>query len=658
MNSRLTEKLVIIFLTAAVSTGAEQENPGSGSFEEPIRLGSADSKQTASEQGHEFWSFQPLRPALPLVLATRQGNWSHTMMDWFVLEKLEEEELQLSPEANRSTLIRRLYFDVLGLPPSPEQVLRFVQDESPLAYSQLIDRLLGNPHYGERWARHWLDIARFAESNGFERDEDRPSAYRYRDFLIETLNQDLPYHQFVSWQVAGDLLAPGNSLANAATGFLVGGVANITQTEKEFERDRYDELDDMATTVGTAFLGLTIGCARCHDHKYDPISQREYYRFLASFAKTVGRPVPLKKTTAHEGGEMEMVYAAKEIGSRFSNTDMKEFNVFGDKDRFVLNANVHFLDRGDLAGKQEIMSQGFFQVLTANESTDDRWTKQGQGPVPLRIALANWLTDVEFGAGRLLARVIVNRLWQHHMGVGLVSTPSDFGSRSGRPSHPELLDWLALQLIRHDWQLKPIHRLIITSAVYRQSYRQDRVAARIDPQNRLLWRRSLRRLDAEVIRDAMLAVSGVLDMAMFGPGTLDEASRRRSIYFTVKRSELMKSLQRFDAPDALQGMGRRQTTTVAPQALFILNNKQVTSYAESFARRIKSVTTAELTRAVDNAFLVAVSRVPRPDERTQMVGFVKNRMAMLSASQDPEPQHALSDLCHLLLCCNEFIYVE
>jgi hypothetical protein len=623
-----------------------------------VEMGAPDPRDDAAlrsavdiDAGQQFWSFLPLGNYEPPEVP--ETEWVLTSIDRFILARQQASGVEPSPIADRHTLLRRAYFGLTGLPPTPEETEAFVSDSSPRAYERLVDELLRNQHYGERWARCWLDVVRFAESNGFEKDEDRPTAYHYRDFVIRALNADMPYDQFVRWQVAGDLLAPDSPSSRAATGFLVAGVENIIQTEKDFERDRYDKLDDMASTVGTAILGLTIGCARCHDHKFDPIPQRDYYRFVSTFGKTVSAELPLG-----EKGKSPLAYVAVDVGSELTVSD--NLNVGTKIENFVLKSDVYFLNRGDVKRKQDIVTQSFPQVLMRADGQEMFWQEDGERKRAPRVALANWITDVEHGAGHLLARVIVNRLWQHHIGNGLVSTPSDFGAQGERPTHPELLDWLASKLVKGGWRLKPIHRLVMTSAVYRQSYRSDAKGERIDPQNRLLWRRSLRRLDAEVIRDAMLAVSGQLDRTASGPGTLDESSKRRSIYLTVKRNQRIPILQSFDAPDALQGVGRRPTTTVAPQALLMMNNPHVHTYAQAFARRIHAASDQELDNVIQAGFITALARPADSQELQQMAEFLTQQTAAYKESGYGAESRlrAIKDFCQLLICSNEFIYVE
>jgi hypothetical protein len=645
------------------------------------------------------------------------------------------------------------------LPPTYDEVREFEGDSSPEAWERTIDRLLASPHYGERWGRHWLDLARFAESHGFEHDYDRPHAYHYRDFVIKALNQDLPYDTFVRWQLAGDETDPHNPLALMATGFLANGVHATQITANQVEKERYDELDDMLATTGTAMLGLTIGCARCHDHKFDPIPNVDYYRLLSTFTTAVRSEMEVNldpegfdqaknEYDAEHAPLVEMLarYENQELNKQFdewlagttkqevsfadlaklpgpvhdaigavAKTGAKELNADQRRSLFawfkttdakwqMLNGAVikhaknepklpkvlvssegvpavrlhtqggdflektHFLRRGDPNQKLGEATQGFLQVLTTAPGGEKHWQHEpprGWRTSYRRRALANWITDTEYGAGQLLARVIVNRLWHYHFGRGIVATPSDFGAQGTPPSHPELLDWLARELIRNQWRLKPIHKLILTSAVYQQASAIDPAKAAMDPDNIYLWRWAPRRLEAEAIRDTLLAISGELDRTMYGSGTLDEGMRRRSIYFTVKRSKLIPMLQVFDAPDANQGLGRRATTTVAPQALFLMNSPAVRDWAAAMGHRAamarpddrEEVSPAETLR---RAFRMALARDPNDDELTGLLEFFDGQLQAYQA----EGQHtraaelALADLCQSLFGLNELVYVE
>jgi cytochrome c553 len=884
-----------------------------------------------TEEDRRFWSFRPLvRPPLPAVEDT---TWGKTPIDRFLLAAQEAKGIHPSAMADKRTLIRRASFDLLGLPPTPEDVQRFLDDDSPQACERMIDRLLASEHFGERWARHWLDLARFAESHGFEHDYDRPTAYFYRDFVIKAFNQDLPYDTFVRWQLAGDEIEPENPLALMATGFLAAGVHSTQITANQVEKERYDELDDMLRTTGTAFLGMTVGCARCHDHKYDPIPTRDYYRLLSTFTTTVRSEIDLdldpkgaeqarvrfaaeqavkdKAVREYEERELGGKLAAwlggrkKQAAPRWEVLDLAKFESAGGatltkqadasllasgknpaNDRYLfvaqtkargitavrleamahasfvrggpgraangnfalsdlkvtaapldgkspprtvklvsaratfeqnglpvraaidgdrvsswavdpqfgkdhaavfetdgdvgfaggtvltftmefnnntqhsigrprlavttsarpvpldgeaflpevqavlalidagdkLNAEqetmlrkwyrtidprwmelsrdaeehrrkgppvprtkvlisteglpavrlhtqggdfleqTHFLRRGDPNQKEAVATQGFLQVLMRSRDGEKHW----QTPPPngwrtsyRRRALADWITDVDQGSGHLLARVIVNRLWQHHFGRGIVGTPSDFGIQGERPTHPELLNWLATELIANGWRLKPIHKLIMLSAAYKQDSGFDKARAAVDADNRLLWRWTPRRLEAESIRDTLLAVSGTLDEHLFGPGTLDPNHQRRSIYFFVKRSQMPLSMVLFDAPDTLSGTEQRATTTIAPQALLLMNNHLVRTSAEAFAHRLEADRGKSNADAVRRGYLLAVTRPPTASELDDAVQFLQEQAKAYKADGKPNADFlALADFCHVLMELNEFIYIH
>jgi cytochrome c553 len=727
--------------TAAIARIAEWIESGAP-YDKPLRARANEAPSWTTKQvppsAREFWSFQPLRRVTPPKVRTT--GWARTPIDHFVLARLEGAGIEPNPPASKRHLIRRLYFDVIGLPPTPEEVERFIHDAAPDAHEKLVDRLLASPHYGERWGRHWLDLARYAESHGFEQDYDRPWAYHYRDFVIQALNADLPYDTFVRWQLAGDELQPDDRLALAATGFLAAGVHSTQITKREVEKQRYDELDDMAATAGTALLGLTIGCARCHDHKFDPIPQADYYRFVSTFTTTVrsefdfnldpggyrtakvafdrehaphaaalkrfeserlpSRTAKLEKSWAlrperyswalrdvmtlqgprltslvhwHRTRDPEWLKLAHQAQAHLEKAPRPKIakilvaseglppirlHTQGD-DYFK---ETYFLKRGDPDQKEEPARQSFLQTLMVSPDRERHW--QREPPKECRTsyrrrALADWICDVDQGAGALLARVIVNRLWQHHLGRGIVATPSEFGSRGERPSHPELLDWLASELIRNGWRLKPIHRLLLTSSVYMQSASFDEKKAHVDPTNHLFWRRSPSRLEAEAIRDALLAVSGTLEPRMFGPGTLDEGNRRRSVYFAIKHSNLIPMMQVFDAPDAIQGVGERPTTTIAPQALCLMNNPQVRACAEEMAGRISPGSKTPLRDAVAAGYLRALGRPPKGDELTQSVEFLRRQTESYRAAGNADASRlALADFCQALMCVNEFVYLE
>ena len=601
-----------------------------------------------TQANREYWAYAPLRKTFS----------KDARIDSFVRAKQKEKHLTAAAEASRSTLIRRLYFDITGLPPEPAAINAFVTDKSPLAYEALVDRLLASPHFGEQWARRWLDVARFAESHGFEHDYDRPYAFHYRDFVIRAFNRDMPYDQFVRWQLAGDELAPEDPLALIATGFLGAGVHPTQITITDAERLRYDVMDDMLATTGSAMLATTVGCARCHDHKYDPIPTSDYYRMLSAFTTTVRTEVVLDVGLLDQGAATG---DAKASAGR--NPDLQKVMISSEGEHIKplrlhttseqipdFYKHTYYLDRGDPGQKASVAEPGFLQVLTRTPDKN-RWPNKSRDTRTSgrRSALSYWITDVESGAGHLLARVIVNRLWQHYFGRGIVATPNDFGLQCDHPTHPELLDWLATQLIRNSWRLKSIHKLILMSETYRMGQRLSAADEKIDPENQFLWRRRPRRLEAEAIRDNALAVGGLLDKTMFGEGTLDERMRRRSVYFTVKRSQLVPTMQMFDWPDALTSTDRRAVTTTPSQALVFINDPQFRQMAEGFARRI--IGEDDWLAA---AYLIAYGRPPSPTERTLGEGFVREQLK----SHNGDLRKTLNDFCAALMSANEFIYVE
>jgi hypothetical protein len=1032
-------------------------------FAKWIKLGAPDPRDGIAviaasgidlEEGRKHWSFQPLNNSP--AASVKDSSWGHTPVDSYIRAKQERAGVEPNKMASPRTLIRRAYFDLVGLPPKPAEVEKFVaaSKKDPIAaYDRLVDELLASEHFGERWARHWLDITRFAESNGYAFDGDRPNAWHYRDFVIRALNSDMPYDQFVRLQIAGDLLANANAPTAdeaqqalhtiAATGFLVAGTYTTQQTQKERERSRYEQLDDIVSTLGTSMLGLTVGCSRCHSHKFDPLPQFDYYRLTSCFAdvgfsntdinlkpeefkqakaeydaahaplaaarakyekeklrsqfdawlaspteevksvspslklqpwqhvgpfsaasfatafskvfepekkvdlkqtyqdgklkwtaqptwkdstihntltgansanylfrviespedqsialslgsddaikvwmngqevlaKNIARgaaagqetlQVPVKKgrnellmkivngggpsgfyfavtplrpleisgiepwqhvgpfaggdlnkafdkvfppeikidlAEAYEAGKlkwksqpdwkdgtahndklkgtncanylfrviksdkpqvlklslgsddgikvwvngrsvlskkvgrnvaaagqenvtiqlaagpnellMKIVNGGGATGFYFSITagerpaDVKTILALAadkrnakQKQRLIgwfkgfdlewLDLNeevvrqeskapkpeltkvfaarvrgttyqfgadtykVYQLRRGNVDNKEDEASPGFLRVLMRTDKEEKHWLvdpKSADKSRPGRLGLADWLTDIEHGGGHLLARVIVNRLWHHHFGRGIVATPSDFGTRGERPSHPQLLDWLASELIRENWKLKPIHKLIMTSAVYMQAGEITASGRKLDPENLLLWRRSSRRLEAEIIRDSLLAVSGTLDRQLFGKGSLNVNSTRRSIYFTVKRSRLIPLLQLFDAPDAMQGIATREESTVAPQALALLNSPIVRGLATKLAAQVKPTAETTVEQAINRAYEVTLSRPATSDEATTMQAFIEDQTK--SRGSDANAQTlALRDFCHLLLCMNEFVYVD
>ena len=887
-----------------------------------VRRGAPDPRTaTAAPTGVDYaaaknhWAYRALsKPAVPLAKDT---TWPRTPVDQFIRVMQERAAVTPAAPAERRVLLRRLSLDLLGLPPTPAEVDAFVADTNPQALERVVDRLLASPHFGERWARHWLDLARFAESHGYEQDYDRPSAWHYRDFVVKAFNEDLPWTTFTTWQLAGDEVAADDPWAVKATGFLAAGVWPTQITKNEVAKARYDALDDMLGTSFTAMLGTTVACARCHDHKLDPIRQRDYYRLLATFTTTVRSEieqdvtppgfdervatfraaqepldaalkryeendlpakfaaaeagidpasfrwivaVPEKSKSsggatitpqedgslllsgknadhetltftlttdlagltglriealahpslkqggpgradngnfclsdltvmakAHSGGEAVPVTLTAAVSTfdqkglgiaqaidadgtsgwavdpqfgkdhaaavtfaqpvgfpggttlivtmRFSNnfrhgmgrprlslttgavsrdggsltsavaaalripaadrtqaqraallswwrvndpawTRLRDAAQAQRKNEprrqttKVLIASeglpavrlhtqgsdffpeTHFLRRGDPDQQLEVVSQAFWTQFTDAEPS--RWQiapPSGARTSHRRAALARWMTDVDHGAGRLLARVAVNRVWQHLFGKGIVATPSDFGLKGEPPTHPELLDWLAAEFITGGWRVKPLIRSLVLSSAYGQSGVATPVSLAGDPQNRLLTRHHRHRLEAEAVRDSLLAMSGLLDPTVGGAGTRDEASRRRSLYFTIKRSALIPFLTAFDFPEPLQGVPERPATTVAPQALALLNNPQARVWAEGFAKRISGA--GDDAAIVTAAWRIAMARDPNVVEQADAVAYLAQQQRVHG-----DRQRALADLCQVIMCVNEVIYVR
>ena len=616
------------------------------------------------ENGRAHWAFQPLSKApLPEV---KMKAWPRNDIDRFILAKLETVGLQPSAEADRATLIRRVTLDLIGLPPTPEEVGAFIHDESPRAYEALIDHLLASPRYGERWGRHWLDLARYADTSGFHNDLDRPYAWKYRDYVIRSFNDDKPYARFIAEQIAGDEVEGANEQTLIATGFCRNGPSNddnMGKTPEIIAQYRADQMDDVISTTSSVFLGLTLGCARCHDHKTEPLLAKDYYSLMAIFAGTERLGLPSGATDAKD----------KKVAD-----PAKLMALIETKPEVPL---THVMLRGLAANKGEEVSAAVPVVMTAKPLP---FPKPGKTSLRRRT-LAEWIGASE---NPLTWRVMVNRVWQHHFGAGLVITPSNFGFSGARPTHPELLDWLAGQFIASGGKLKPLHKLMLMSATYRQqSGLVVRASARdsefqnglkpelqADPTNRLLSHMNKQRMEAEVIRDAVLAVSGKLNGKLGGPGIkpriraelLDASQRnkwpvlategaehwRRSIYIYVKRQLLMPSMELFDAPTTTDSCALRTQSTVPTQALVLMNDEFVEEQSGYLARRAKAEAGDALPQIVERLFLLTLSRKPTEMRLQQSLDFLQTR------EQASDKETALKDLAHVLLNSSEFVYIE
>ncbi len=697
-----------------------------------------------TEEERAYWAFvKPVRPAVP------EGNRrsrSDNPIDAFLLDATHAKGLTRAPPADNRSLVRRVYLDVLGLPPSPEEIDEFLNDGSPDAWERLVDKLLASPHYGERWARHWMDLARYADSGGYEFDLDWPQMYRYRDYLVESFNSDKPYDQFVREQLAGDEIAPGSDEA-IATGFLRVGLEGT-----DVELNRLDEVDDLIRATSLTFMGLTVGCARCHNHKFDPIPQKDYYRMQAVFWPTVKAEFPLvpadewetnraererieamieplseaKKATEKPYHDMLVVQHVANLPEHMQiawhtaeeeRTEAQKLNVVqieaalsvGDVTELITQEHLielmpaevkavhaivaaaikdleekqperlaaarvigeegrepepsYFLHRGSPGAKGTVMSPGVLTVASNGEwdfarppeEATSSWRRRG---------FADWLVNED---NPLTVRVMVNRLWQHHFGEGIVRTPSNFGKMGMPPTHPELLDWLAVEFMERGWSMKAMHRLMLNSQAYRMAAADVPGNAEIDPENLLLWRMPRVRLDAETIRDSILATAGTLDRTMGGPGVFpyidpdlfevtserewrglpdsDPATWRRSLYVFSKRTIRYPMFETFDQPNMIDSIDRRQRTTVALQALILMNNEMVLLQSDKFAERVRREAGNDIGAQIDRAIQLALGRPATALERDQA-------MELVSTSTK-----GLAELCHLLFNLNEFVYL-
>jgi hypothetical protein len=659
---------VIADLEKWVTLGAPDPRTGSSSI--------ASTKTLDVNEGRKFWAFQP--PRAQSAPAVKDTAWPRTDIDRFLLAKLEAKGLRPNADAERGTLLRRVYFDLLGLPPTPEQVDAFLNDRSPDAFARVVDELLASPHYGERWARHWLDVARFAESSGGGRSLLFTDAWRYRDYVIDAHNTDKPYNRFIQEQIAGDLLPAATSEERRqnliATAFLVLGPTNYEGQDKPILE--MDVIDEQLDTMGRVFLGLTIGCARCHDHKFDPIPTRDYYALAGILRSTqtlihdnvsrwVEQPLPLnaeleEKVRKHEvlvadlQKRIQVARAAEKAGKK-SGAVVQTAGPTGEDtqprarpaDVKVMEAELKRLQetgpkrpvamavreaariedcavciRGNFHNQGEKVPRGFLQV--ASTGTAPRLSSKESG----RRELAEWLARAD---NPLTARVMVNRVWHHLFGAGLVRTVDNFGTVGEPPSHPELLDFLAIRFMQEGWSVKQLLRAILLSRAYQMSSAGQPAGQSADPENRLLWRMNRRRLDAECIRDAMLSVSGRLERIVGGPnmkkGTANEYAyqfddNRRSIYTPVFRNKLLELFEAFDFADPNLVIGRRNVSTVATQALYLMNNPFVGEQARQAAQELLAVPYLGDTGRVDRAYRLALGRLPTPSERDIALKFV------------------------------------
>ncbi|HVX16300.1 MAG TPA: DUF1549 and DUF1553 domain-containing protein [Pirellulales bacterium] len=648
-------RLAVASLAIIVAARAARSDEAPGQLHEaPI---------TPADRDH--WGYRRLsRPHPP-----QAGGNGADPIDRFLLARLEQAGLAPLPAADRRTLLRRVTFDLTGLPPRPDEIQEFLADGAPGAYERVVDRLLAAPAYGARWAQHWLDLARFAETDGFEHDLVRKDAWRYRDWVIEALNGDMPLDEFISLQIAGDELRPNEPQAAVATGFLLAGpdMPDINLAEER----RHMALNEITSTIGTALLGLQVGCAQCHDHKFDPISQADFYRLRAIFESAdLFKPSPAGRVV-QESGTVPV---------------------------------SHLLIRGDFRRPGPIVEAAFPRIANASGEVpaNGPQTAASGSEVPSsgsgrRAELARWLTS---GRQPLTPRVLANWIWQHHFGKGLSRTPGDFGILGDSPSHPELLDWLATELIERGWSLKQMHRLLVTSAAYRRSSRPTssswkanetdpaetaavqtlwQSAVQADPQNRWLARMNGRRLEGEAVRDAMLAAAATLSQGHGGPGIMaplpaelvatllpgqwkasanEEEIHRRSVYLFVRRNLPYPLFEVLDRAETTVSCPRRNVSTTAPQALALLNSDLSLAAARELATYLAGQHPLDVAAQIDLLYERTLGRQPTASERSSAAAFLSSTSLRSEAADAAAPPAALVELCLAMFNLNEFIYVD
>jgi hypothetical protein len=638
-----------------------------------------------------YWVFQPRKNVTPPAVALADKAWVKTPIDAFVLAGLKKAGLKPAPPADRLTLIRRATYDLHGLPPTPEEIDAFVRDQSPKAYERLIDRLLASPEYGEQWGRHWLDVVRFAESDGYEYDTHRPDAYRFRDYVVKSFNEDKPYDQFAKEQLAGDEMDANNETYLIASGFNRLGPLRKNAGNQNVANSRNEVLTEMTNIVAAAFLGVTVGCARCHDHKFDAFRQSDYYRLQGFFAQT--QPDDLLRATREEQDAwhaqvdplnqqmrqltMKMRTASEtdkgKIQTELDSIDEKMppplTAIYAVKDDPKQTTPIHTLFHGDPLDPREAVGARPLGVLLPEGTPEDPLTVEKP-----RLKLAQWIVNPD---NPLTARVMVNRLWQYHFGRAIEPTPNDFGHMGGKPSDPELLDYLANQYIAGGWRMKPLHRMLMLSSAYQQAGQSpaEKVAMEKDPENALLWKYSRRRLEAEEIRDSMLAVSGRLNVKIGGPSVLVPIDQdlvkmlkrpqywvatkdkseydRRTMYLIYKRNLQLPFMGVFDAPDMQLSCPRREQSTHAPQALELLNGQLSNEQAVYFAKRLEESRPTNSAR-IDLAWRLAVGRLPTLKEKQLALNYLSEKPGDDAASKQLRLKELALDVFNL----NAFLYVN
>lgn len=654
---------------------------------------------TLTDRERRFWAFTaPREPTIPTV---KRQAWVRSPIDALVLERIEKAGLEPAPVANRETLIRRATFDLHGLPPTPDQVAAFVRDPAPDAFRKLVDRLLESPRYGEKWGRHWMDVARYSDSNGMDDNIAYTESWRYRDYVIAAFNEDKPYDQFVREQIAGDMIAdweaPNRAESLVATTFLMLGPKMPSADDPV--KQQLDIVDEQLDTVGRAFMAMTIGCARCHAHKFDPFSSRDYYALAGIF----------KSTRSMLGYRVDSKFNLTALGSLAENKLLSQLEQQMDlADDVLVNGNKVNMSAGERKQHTDQLNAAYAEMekipaamvveeghvadmpvlLRGNHLTPARQVARGvprilSTELPFKVSagesgrrnLAHWLTDPRHS---LTARVMVNRIWCWHMGAGIVRSVDNFGRLGERPDNQPLLDWLALRFIDSNWSVKEMHRLMMNTSTYQMSSRPDRQASRQDPDNRLLWRMNPRRLEAEEIRDSLLMLGNHLDLTMGGRmlpvrnhkimNTKEIEScnavhdqPRRTVYLPVIRSGLHEFLKTFDFPDPSVPVGQRNVTTVAPQALFLMNSTMAHESCQRIAKILLAEQGMNSRQRIQYAYQWILNRSASDAELNQWSGFVQQRKDQVIAARVPADQQLLEtwvSIVRVFLSSNEFIYVQ
>lgn len=636
-------------------------------------LAKYDAKIKPADRQH--WAYLPVqKPAVPQV---KDAAWVRNPIDAFVLAKLEKKGWKPSPAAEPHAWLRRVYLDVTGLPPTIVEQDAFLKNPTAETMDAVVKDLLSRPTYGERWGRHWLDVVRYAETAGYERDAVKPSVWRYRDYVIKAFNDDKPYDRFLLEQLAGDEVPDANADSLIATGFnRLGPWDDEPADPKE---DRFDQLDDIVNATSLVFMGSTLACARCHDHKFEALTQHDYYRMVAVFNPLVrptnGRtqldlPVGTRQELERQeqrdrqiAAIMKDVPKGKPIPAMVD--ELRKATPDLPRGYFLhelspKSADTHLLIRGKATRPGPRVAPGMPAVLVANQP---EFPPSDKDTSLRRLTLAKWLASSEHP---LTARVMVNRIWHYHFGEGIVRTPSDFGVMGQRPTHPELLDWLASKFVEDGWSIKKLHYLILTSNIYRMSKRWNADYGKVDPDNTLLWRFPYKRLEVESIRDSALLVSGQLNPKMYGPSMFPEVPKealegnsdpntiwkasdekeasRRTVYAHIKRAFVVPMLETLDLCDSSRPNDKRLTTTVAPQALTLFNGAFINRQAKYFAERLRREAGADLDRQIEHAYRLALCRPPNDAERAVLRDFLKRQ--------------SLEQMCRVVFNLNEFAYAD